>query len=193
MPTTGRHSVSTEPHTDLSAARTAPEWVVKELREIDPTLEIVYFGEGRWVVGSVSPNSYRQNIGHRMLQATRMVSVGVDSDRKQDRLKVAYLAREGMRFIKMYRAEGEAGMPWRRLINDVGRRDRNYRNALGDHLEEAEKQIDGTRDMEKTVETVMESARAKASDIVSKVFRNATQFLQDDDPLPQEGDPDGQE
>lgn len=191
MPTTGRQSISTEPHTDLSAPRTAPDWVVRELREIDPELEIVYFGRGRWLVGSVSPNSYRQAIGDRMVQATRMVSLGVDDQRKQDRLKVAYLARQGMRFIKMYETEDGAGMPWRRLIEDVRQRDRNYRVSLGDHLEEAEKEMDGTRDKERTIDVLMEAAEAKAPDIVSKVFRKAKSFVQSEDPLPQEDD-DGQ-
>lgn len=191
MPTTGRQSVSTEPHTDLSASRTAPDWVVRELREIDPELEIVYFGQGRWLVGSVSQNSYRQAIGDRMVQATRMVSVGVDDQRKHDRLKVAYLARQGMRFIKMYQTEGGAGMPWRRLIEDVRQRDKNYRVSLGDYLEEAEKEMDGTRDKERTIDVLMEAAEAKAPDIVSKVFRKAKSFVQKEDPLPQEDD-DGQ-
>ena len=176
--------VDTEPLVTMPGPR-PPDRVVEELRKIDPRAELVYFGHGRWLLGAVSPNPYRQNKGEAMLRACRMVSVGDDSERAVHRRRLASLAAQGFRTIQMYEFAEGAGAPFDRIVEDFRIRDRNYRVALGDHLEQREREIDGRADEERTTETLLEAARAKASDVTKYAFRKARSAIVDgfrDDP-----------
>lgn len=178
-------AVDTEPLVDFPAQHTPPERVVRELRKVDPRAELVYFGEGRWLLGSVSPNPHRQARGRAMLKSARMVSVGDQSNRARDRRRLAYLFAQGFRTIALYEYEEGTGGPDHRLVEDFRRRDRNYRVALEDHLEQTEREIDGRADQERTVNTLLEAAAARAKDVTKYAFRKAKSTVIDgfrDDP-----------
>lgn len=54
---------------DVPVERETPLPVLAACRAIDPTAELLYIGEGRWWLGSVStPNKYRQRTGLRLLK-----------------------------------------------------------------------------------------------------------------------------
>lgn len=187
-------AINTEPLLTHPTGRKPPAHVVRELRKIDDQVELVYFGEGRWLLGSVSPHSERQARGESMLKSVRMVSVGDQSRRAVYRRWLALLFAQGFRTIQMYEYERGAGGPDQRIVDDFRRRDRNWRVALGDHLEEHEREIDGRAAEEEATETLLESARAKASDVTKYAFRRAKSTIIDgfrDDSNPQ-GDDDGE-
>lgn len=174
-------TVDTELHVDFPAPERAPDEVMRELRRIDPRADLVYFGQGRWILGATSPNDHRQGKGRAMLKAVRAVSVGDQSQRALDRRRLASLFAQGFRTIQMYRFEEGGGRHFDRIIQDFKVRDRNYRVAFGDHLEEAERQIDGRAHEQKAIDTLLESARAKTEDIKKFVFRKATSLVQEED------------
>ncbi|MFW6199669.1 MAG: hypothetical protein ACOC8K_03765, partial [Gemmatimonadota bacterium] len=171
--------VNTEPLVDFPAQHRPPERVVRELRRIDPTAELVYFGHGRWLLGSVKPHPDRQAKGRAMLKSVRMVSVGDQSRRAVDRRRLAYLFAQGFRTIQMYQYEEGAGGPDHRIVEDFRRRDRNYRVALQDHLEGIEREIDGRANQEEATETLLEAAAAKAADVTKYAFRKAKSTVLD--------------
>jgi hypothetical protein len=62
---------------DLPQAREAPEHVRRGLRLLDPTAEVIYMGDGVWLVGTVRPNTVRRGIAERRLNTfVRAVSGG---------------------------------------------------------------------------------------------------------------------
>ena len=48
-------------------SRETPFLLLGELRDIDPTIELVYAGDGRWWLGSVSDNAERRERAERMM------------------------------------------------------------------------------------------------------------------------------
>lgn len=52
---------------DHPFSREAPADVVRRLRAIDPTLRVIYWGEGRWRVGRMRPTPERRQAGADML------------------------------------------------------------------------------------------------------------------------------
>jgi len=83
------------------AEKEAPDGLLLRLREIDPTLEVVYFGDGWWWVGSVRPNAHRRRIGEIILAAEERRSPA-----NQHNVLLGRLALQGFAFICRYRAEG---------------------------------------------------------------------------------------
>jgi hypothetical protein len=53
---------------ELVEGRETPVLLLAQLREIDPRVELVYAGEGRWWLGGVRPNDYRKERGEIMLK-----------------------------------------------------------------------------------------------------------------------------
>lgn len=52
----------------LPSFREAPRDVLGHLREIDPTVELVYMGGGAWALGSVCRNGLRDEVGLRKVR-----------------------------------------------------------------------------------------------------------------------------
>jgi len=186
MPTATK--VSTEPHVDFDSQLEPPKRLMRELRRVDPRVDLVYFGHGRWLLGATSPNTVRQAKGRAMLRANRALTIGDESQRAVDRRRLADLAAQGFRFIQMYRFEKGAGGPDHRILQDFRLRDRNWKNALGDHLEEHEREMDGRAHTERTIDLLMEKVDAAKESILKYIFRDATSTVQEDDPLPDTDD-----
>ena len=81
------------------ADREAPDALILRLREIDPSFEVVYFGEGWWWVGAVRPNAARRRIGDTILaeEAKRDVP-------NPHNVLLGRLAQQGFAFICRYRS-----------------------------------------------------------------------------------------
>lgn len=79
--------------------RETPLLLLAELRAIDPTIELVYFGERDWRLGSVRPNDFRRQKGEALLamEARRPVAEQNPKNRY-----IAKLSQEGFAQIAKY-------------------------------------------------------------------------------------------
>lgn len=55
---------------EVTGARKAPAHLVAGLRRVDPTLDLVHVGEGKWLVLSYKPRIHRIRTGHGLLRTT---------------------------------------------------------------------------------------------------------------------------
>lgn len=101
---------------DWPQLRTAPVEVVRELRSLDPTMEIVYRGEGRWTVGRVRPNQLRRKQAEGVLTtAFSVLSVGKRFNaRSKDKIEWALMALQGFSPIQDYYGEPDSS-----VVNDI--------------------------------------------------------------------------
>lgn len=87
-------------------AREAPEDIRRQLRELDPTAEVVHLGPRRWLVGRVRPNAESRRIAERMLATYASLPVTdqikMSKVNRRHRVAVAELARQGFRPVQMY-------------------------------------------------------------------------------------------
>lgn len=56
--------------------REAPGHVLRALRVIDPTAELIYMGEGRWLLGRLAPSSSIRVAGERLVESCRRAVKG---------------------------------------------------------------------------------------------------------------------
>ncbi len=86
--------------------REPPDSLIRQLREIDPSLELVYAGDGWWWLGSVREPTQFQIRGANLLleqEANRATA-------NPRNLLRATLALQGFRYIAEYRSEGDPGV-----------------------------------------------------------------------------------
>ncbi len=100
-------------HIRLAAKREPPEGVLRQLRSIDPSLDLHYLGGGRWAVGAVKPNAVRRALAHKILQ--NMQDAPNETHFAQ-RHRLAELAAEGFGVIAAYKFNGE---PTAQIVEDV--------------------------------------------------------------------------
>jgi hypothetical protein len=96
-----------------------PGVVLDRLRELDPATELVYFGNGRWVLGRVVPNSNRIRRGLAILRTEAMAA-----HPSLDGLRIGELTRQGFGVIAEYQIQGE---PDSRIVEDFRIRDWLFR------------------------------------------------------------------
>jgi hypothetical protein len=119
------------------ALRTPSEYVVRGLREIDPTADLVYFGRGRWILGSVRPDVAVRAQAERILdRAYKLAAFAMNNPRFKvnpgnirrllGRIDFAYLGLQGFRFIHEYRIQGS---PDSAIVEDFRRADWMHRNT----------------------------------------------------------------
>lgn len=124
------------------ALRTAPEHVVRGLREIDPTTELVYFGRGRWILGSVRPDVAVAAQAERILgRAYKLAAFAAENPRFKvnpsnirrllGRIDFAYLALQGFRSIAEYRVQGA---PDSAIVEDFRRADWMFKHTTDEEL-----------------------------------------------------------
>ena len=105
-------------HVTVSSERDTPLDVLALLRQIDPTLELIYIGNGQWWVGAVTaPNKHRYRSGFRIMQR---VLKALDPD--PCLAMHAELECQGFALIAAWRGE-----PGGHLVDDVRRRDWEWR------------------------------------------------------------------
>ncbi len=89
-------------HIALPGTREPPSWLLRDLRQVDPTVDLHYAGHGYWLLGAVRPNRVRREIAHKIKeQRTR-------SARGYDRWLMPELALEGFGLIGVWHIQGEA-------------------------------------------------------------------------------------
>jgi len=89
---------------DVPQTREAPGDVVRALRALDPSAEVIYLGFGRWIVGKPRPTRDTYRIASRMLRTYwRMPAAAWASKRGVQRYHFALAALQGFRPVHEYR------------------------------------------------------------------------------------------
>lgn len=107
---------------DIPTFRDPSPELLRRLRVYDPRAEVVYAGQGRWLVGRVKTNSPRRATGRRMALAIK-AGDGFPSDRWPE-LRQALLMAQGFGVVVDVTMQGE---PDGRLVNEF---------ALAMHVEQ---------------------------------------------------------
>lgn len=98
LPPLVEHPTATEPPAD----------VLRQLREVDPTAELLYLGAGSWVVGRVRTGRPRQDAALKILRS----AIADAEARKLDeaawyqRIRYARAVRQGFAPIALYQFQG---------------------------------------------------------------------------------------
>lgn len=110
---------------DFSQARTAPEWVSRELEEMDPTACVVHMGGARWAVGKIRPNRAARKEAEAMFATwTQAIQKGAQlSAQGKARVRFAQLALLGFRVVTQLDLTND--MQWRTVVDDF--RESRYR------------------------------------------------------------------
>lgn len=101
----------------VGVERSAPAVLLHQLRQIEPTAELVYMGQGEWWLGSVQPSTTQtmREAGARKMRAvnaqTAMTKLTADAIRMH---RVGRLQQQGFQVINKY--EGE---PSGRIVKDL--------------------------------------------------------------------------
>jgi hypothetical protein len=137
--------------------RTTPDYVVRGLREVDPTAELVYIGRGKWLLGSVRWDRRHVSAARKRLDAAfgavkRIGQWKASHPRVGQRVAYWTLALQGFRPIAEYKLQGE---PDSRIVNDFRRMDWMYKNTSDNQLE---------RLLDEPYETGRREARADLTD-----------------------------
>lgn len=98
------------PHCDFPTFRDAPRDILAALRDVDPTADLYYLGDGKWVVGRVRPTVERYRGGALLYeQALRAAAHGEIRSEEQwyRRLRSARLTMQGFARVAMYEYPGD--------------------------------------------------------------------------------------
>lgn len=119
---------------DLPTGRTAPPEVVAALREIDPTAELIYMGDGRWDLLRLRPKN-----DDRELVASGLLATAYGACQKgrlaehgwYRALRFARLVRQGYVVFNRYRINGD---PDARIVHEFRRAIWDYTHDHNDQL-----------------------------------------------------------
>lgn len=97
---------------NIPQLRTCPPDVLRALREIDDSVELVYMGDGVWLLGSVSPTSVRTRAGQfKLRKAAQAKIVGDDIVRRRAFARWRYIAWEGQLLLQGFAPIAVFGSP----------------------------------------------------------------------------------
>lgn len=125
--------------------RRPPDHVVRGLRAVDPTADLVYVGWGRWILLSVRPNREHRASGERILaNAGRLLSLWEKTPKLRanpgafrrliNRYDYGLMTAMGARPITEYKVQGE---PTSAIVDDFRRMDYLFRTTSDQALDEA--------------------------------------------------------
>lgn len=114
--------------------REAPPLLLVSLREIEPSAELIYFGEGDWRLGSVRKTDARTAAGEQILAFESRRSPANPRN-----VLLGTLLKEGFAQIAQYRCEGDPALGLVRdgdgnvctIVEDLRQRDANFREDQG--------------------------------------------------------------
>lgn len=118
-----------ESRLDIPQLRVCPVEVLRDLRLIVPTAELVYMGEGMWLLGSVERTNLRERAGRYKIQRARSAQIRSRRDLARWRY-VAWegeLLTQGFAPIKVF--EGD---PDSRIVEYLREREYNWARDLDD-------------------------------------------------------------
>jgi hypothetical protein len=156
-------------HIRKSAAREAPEAILRALRAVDPAYDIHYLGDGRWAVGRVVPSVDRRIIGMKM---KANIERNPNMKGMHRRLRMAELAMEGFGVVQIYKFRGE---PTQELVEDVRQREYAYQT---DREAAFRKALDAAEVRKDLPESVYDEIEYRERHVAPQLFRNARSFTQ---------------
>jgi hypothetical protein len=77
---------------DVPQERVCPAETLAAIKAVDPTCDLIYMGEGLWLLGSYSPTGIRWNAGQKRLRRVR----GARIVNARDRARWSYIHFEGL-------------------------------------------------------------------------------------------------
>lgn len=154
--------------------RRVPRAVLEQLREIDPRADLIYGGDGVWILGVVNPNALVTASAYRHLERELR-----KPEAQQHPRRIAVLRRvldDGFRIVAAYELGPERDFG--RIVEDFRERDFNYRNRREAAFEEALERSDvhGDRYVQR-IRTVRDFVAAEARSIWRHAIRGARGFL----------------
>jgi hypothetical protein len=167
-----RRSRTIAPLVQLPSARVAPDYVVAQLREIDPTVDLVYLGLGVWILGSMQPNSHRRKIAERLLENERERPEQLQS---MGRYRMARLIREGLRVIDLV---DESAINSMKVVRDFRYADWRYRHCADEAFEENLKGSDDETDFQRRLSLLLDYTQHGLPDVWAHVFGGRRSFQQ---------------
>jgi len=154
-----------ENHIKVKSDRDPPEGVLRQLRVIDPSLDLHYLGAGRWAVGAVRPNVVRRAIAIKMLHNMQYVP---DDPRFKQRHRLATLVADGFGVIAAYKFVGE---PTSQIVEDVRQRDYTYMHRAEQELARRMEEAD-TRD-KRDDSAMLAEVEYREKNVTPQLFRGA--------------------
>lgn len=152
-------------HVRIAGQRECSWQLLADLREIDPTVDLHYLGNGVWVLGSVRPNK------HRYVQAGRLLRDGHDRSTWMRRLWE--LTIYGFARVGVYQIQGEADS---RIVTDFRQKDWRYRHEREVAFDEAMADADGTNELEWRKKLMLDDMEARTHDSWANFFRGRRSF-----------------
>ena len=180
------------PSLQYPSERTCPPALLAELRRIEPTAELLYVGEGRWLLGTVRFRWDNYAKAARALakierdNATNLTAIVAHAEVGRDKAtlraaayrqsrNMAYLraVMQGFRPIADYTIQGE---PDSRIVHDFARRDWLFRVAPDASDQEKLDEADGTAAARRKLEVLRDTLTlAKAG--FRRAVRGLTQIV----------------
>ena len=111
----------------------APWDVLERLREIDPRADLLYVGEGKWLLGVYRPGEYRKLFARKQLRT--LTTHNPEDDELEPWAVVAKYRRMADGFAPVLIGEAENGL-FGTLIRDFRVADYHYRNHADKTFEE---------------------------------------------------------
>lgn len=134
-------------HIETPAPYSPSPDLLRRLREVDPSVDLHYVGEGRWALGSVTNNSVRRGIAGRIKRR-----LDRDGARTVGQYWLTQLHYRGFGFIEFYHAD-----ELHRAVTDFRRRDKNYRSGREAAFRRSERESEGAvkrRDLDEIMEKI---------------------------------------
>lgn len=151
-------------HIRIMSTRDVPPLLLKELRTIDPMVDLHYVGEGSWVLGSVKWTWPRYKEAFGLLATGNLRTRGAQ--------RLAELGLHGFAKIASYFIVGE---PDGRIVADFREREHRYRagreRMFNEKLDAAEK---GDRDKE--TKAMIDEIEAREADSYANFFKGRRSF-----------------
>lgn len=122
----------------LIDSRSAPPDILARLREIDSRAELLYAGDGVWILGVINPNDRVAKGAFRALERELRKPILKQQPRRIAVLR--HVAENGFRLINDYVVDEKGD--WAKVVEDFRERDFNWRNraeaAFAENLERAD-------------------------------------------------------
>lgn len=163
-----------KPYLDHGSCRTAPEDVVRRLREIDPAYELVYWGQGVWRLGRVHPVNQ-----HRYTKAGRILAMEFAMDtQREGNVRMARLAMQGFAITSDY----TMNEPDDRIIQDAKVRVYNLREARDRVFRERLSETMGEQRDAESRRQAKDAARSMAGDAWDWAYRKPVSVIKPEKP-----------
>jgi hypothetical protein len=158
-----------KPYIDHHSCRTAPEDIVRRLREIDPSFELVYWGAGVWRLGRIWPFH-----AARVTKARRILAMEFARDTQQEgNVRMARLAAEGFRSTCDYHQND----PDDRIVQDARIRIYNLREARHRVFQERLSETMGDQRLAESQRVAKDAASSMAGDAWDYAYRKPVSVM----------------